>query len=288
MKKKIIVAVLIFCMFVAGAVSFYAVKRPADWYLLRQRIASVFVRADLRHVSFTKENCTEETLADLAEQGTLVDQALMLINSEYPIAEGTDFPLGEYKTSGVMMNTAMLSDYASLSKAVGEKTGDKLYVMSSYRTAQEQQALYEEDPVTAVPPGMSEHQTGLALDVYVYMFAGEGFLKSPAGQYVNSDCWRFGFVIRYPEGKRDVTNVPFEPWHIRYVGIPHAEIIAKNGWCLEEYIDALSVGEFYGYGDYVISRQKGPAFVIPNTLRVLSISPDNTGNYILTAEPKKS
>ena len=52
-------------------------------------------------------------------------------------------------------------------------------------------------------------------------------------------------IIRYPEGKEDVTGIGFEPWHIRYVGIPHAKIMYRNNWTLEEYYENLEVGDFY-------------------------------------------
>ena len=68
----------------------------------------------------------------------------------------------------------------ALSAAVKDQTGNKLYVSSDFRTAEEQQVLYDEDPLTATLPGASEHQTGLALDVYVAYYAGDAFIKSPS------------------------------------------------------------------------------------------------------------
>lgn len=78
--------------------------------------------------------------------------------------------------------------------------------MSTYRTSAEQEKLYEDDSAVANKPYASEHQTGLAADVYVRYFAGEGFLKSKAGRYVNLNCYKYGFIIRYDFGKTDSTK----------------------------------------------------------------------------------
>lgn len=160
--------------------------------------------------------------------------------------------------------------------------GDNLFVMSHYRNEQEQKYLYEEDNNTAALPGASEHQTGLALDVYVKGYAGSGFLKSEAGQYVNKNSWKYGFIIRYPLFKKHITGIRFEPWHIRFVGLPHSEIIYKEGLTLEEYISSLGVGNFYKYKNYYISRQEGDKLLIPYHLKEVMLSPDNTGCYIIT------
>ena len=91
-------------------------------------------------------------------------------------------------------------------------------------------------------------------------------------------------MIRYGEGKTDITGVGYEPWHIRYVGFPHAEIMYKNDLCLEEYLDSLEIGQYYQYDDYVISRQSGPTLHVPEELENVIISPDNMGNYVITGQ----
>ena len=166
------------------------------------------------------------TLDELANDPLVTfDQSLMLINTDYPLSESFIPDIAEYKDTDVYMSRCMLDAYASLSAAVSEKHGMKLYVSSDLRTYDEQEKLYEEDPNTATLPGASEHQSGLALDVYVARFAGDGFIKSAAGRFVNSNCHEYGFIIRYPSYGEDMTGIRFEPWHIRYVGQPHASII---------------------------------------------------------------
>ncbi|MBP3375423.1 MAG: M15 family metallopeptidase [Clostridia bacterium] len=224
------------------------------------------------------------SLDELKKDGRVnFDKSLLLVNTEHTLPDEFDPGVVEYKDTTVFMSPCMTDAYASLSAAVKEKTGNKLYVSSDFRTAEEQQALYDEDPLTATLPGASEHQTGLALDVYVAYYAGDGFVKSPSGRFVNSHAHEYGFIIRYPSYGEDVTKIRFEPWHIRYVGHPHSDVIYNNHTTLEEYIEGLEIGEWYEIDDYLVSRQiAGDSLVLPENFNSCIISPDNTGCYIVT------
>ncbi len=287
MKKKskvtiwILVSLLLLTLLCLGVL--YA--RPALRFEIKSKIDRLFLHADITEITYDESSLRSILVSDLEAGNSSVtyNQSLELINSDFPISDES-FDLATYKDTDVVMNTAIMSDYSDLRAAVTNKTGDDLFVMSSYRSQEEQALLYEEDSTLAVPAGTSEHQSGLALDVYVYMYAGAGFIKSDGGQYVNESCWKYGFVIRYGEGKTDITGVGYEPWHIRYVGFPHAEIMYKNDLCLEEYLDSLEIGQFYQYEDYVISRQSGPTLLIPEELQNVIISPDNMGNYVITGQ----
>ncbi len=85
-------------------------------------------------------------------------------------------------------------------------------------------------------PGCSEHHTGLAFDVTV---PGESFPLTAQSKWLAEHCWDYGFIIRYAEDKQPITGINAEPWHVRYVGQPHARIMRDNNWCLEEYIASL-------------------------------------------------
>lgn len=227
------------------------------------------------------------TLNELENKETVTfDQSLLLINNENMLSKDFVPSLSEYKDSGVYMNDCIKSSYSELSAAVKEKTETSLYVMSSFRTWTDQSAEYAENP-DAIRPGASEHQAGLALDVYVKNYAGHGFLKTEAGRFVNSECCKFGFIIRYPSFGKDKTQIGFEPWHIRYVGQPHAKIIYNNHITLEEYISSLEVGSWYEAEGYLISRQKPTEdgrLALPKNCSDAVISPDNEGNYIITVK----
>ncbi len=91
--------------------------------------------------------------------------------------------------------------------------------------------------LTVADPGTSEHQTGLAFDITV---AGTIFKGTKQQVWLHENCWDYGFIIRYQEGKEKITGYVAECWHIRYVGVNHSKTIRDHDWCLEEYIEAMT------------------------------------------------
>ena len=131
--------------------------------------------------------------------------------------------------------------------------GNPVYLSSGYRSYSEQKMLFdakveqygEEMAATIVlPPGTSEHQTGLCSDITdVYRSP-----KNPAElsetatfKWLNAHCEEYGFILRYPENKQDITKVIYEPWHFRYVGETAAKYIKENDLCLEEFLALYGV-----------------------------------------------
>ncbi|MBR2294611.1 MAG: M15 family metallopeptidase [Clostridiales bacterium] len=212
---------------------------------------------------------------------------LMVVSKDHPLPEDFEADVVFYKDTDVLMERHTAEAYGALSAYISEEFDDKLYVSSTYRTYEEQERIYgEEGGEIAALPGMSEHQTGLALDVYVMFFAGAGFTDSPVGRYVNSDCGDYGFIIRYPMGKEDITGFGYEPWHIRYVGFPHAKIMGQYGLTLEEYVELFETGEWYSCDGYLISRREKDDLKVPAQYsdNDMIISPDNEGYIFVTIE----
>ena len=228
--------------------------------------------------------CETVSIPELIEKGAVFSDSLMLINSEYPLAENYAPALIDLNGNEVFINECAEKAYSGLKTAVTENCGDSLYIMSSFRTPDEQKEIKKAEGDYAADVYSSEHLTGLALDVYVMYHAGMGFLESDAGKFVNESCHEHGFIIRYPYYGEETTGIPYEPWHIRYVGLPHSEIIAENKITLEEYISSFVPGTFYFYGDYFISRQKEDEIRIPKELHEIAVSPDNTGFYFITGK----
>lgn len=83
-------------------------------------------------------------------------------------------------------------------------------------------------------PGASEHHTGLAFDVTVP--GEESFVSTKQYRWLAENCWDYGFIIRFTEEKVSITGINAEPWHIRYVGLPHSQTMHETGQCLEEYL----------------------------------------------------
>jgi LAS superfamily LD-carboxypeptidase LdcB len=94
-------------------------------------------------------------------------------------------------------------------------------------------------------PGTSEHQLGLSVDIvdvnFPYLESGQADM--PAQKWLMEHCWEYGFVLRYPKGKTDVTGIIYEPWHYRYVGKELAKELTELGLTLEEYLEALTNGD---------------------------------------------
>ncbi|MDY3692539.1 MAG: M15 family metallopeptidase [Dysosmobacter sp.] len=89
-------------------------------------------------------------------------------------------------------------------------------------------------------PGTSEHQTGLAVDIVDqnYQLLDEKQENKPVQQWLMAHCTEYGFILRYPTGKSEITGIGYEPWHYRYVGLDAAREITEQGLCLEEYLDS--------------------------------------------------
>lgn len=139
--------------------------------------------------------------------------------------------------------------------------GIKLYLKSAYRPWRTQSYMYANrlekygyDDGYVSKPGASDHQTGLGCDVVSYAWRKRGmngdFGKTEEAQWMAAHCAEYGFIIRYPADKEDVTEIKYEPWHLRYVGIPAATYIMENGLCLEEFYDQLiaAIDEFIAAG----------------------------------------
>lgn len=125
--------------------------------------------------------------------------------------------------------------------------GCSMHVASGFRSYNTQKKLYENyvkrDGVKGADrysarPGHSEHQTGLAFDINS---ANMGFADTNEAKWLAANSYKYGFILRYPEGKENVTGYKFEPWHYRYIGIDNAQKLFKSGLTIEEYFGLTSV-----------------------------------------------
>lgn len=136
--------------------------------------------------------------------------------------------------------------------AAGQK-GKQLKVVSAYRSYARQKQIYDRNVATrgkknadavSAMPGSSEHQTGLTVDVSCSRIGcalEESFGTTEEGKWLAANCHKFGFIIRYPEEKTDITGYSYEPWHIRYVGKNLAKYLHKKNLTLEEYYETTTV-----------------------------------------------
>ncbi len=279
-RLKVWIPCLVLVLLVAACL-IWAHVNQARIYLFSLRHTS-YEAPDLTAIETmaTKEMYAREAFFAL-DKVTLTD-TLMLINATHPLPEGYLPVLSEY--NGAKMHPLMVNSYIALRDQAQKETDDRIYVTSDYRTREEQKELAgEEGNDLAAKPGCSEHESGLALDIAVKGFGGITFLESATGLYVQKHCHEYGFVIRYPYEKTEVTGIRYEPWHLRYVGAPHATLMSESNLTLEEYINFLAPDQWYSSGSYRILRTSSETVSVPEAAwESCTVSPDNTGYYIYT------
>jgi zinc D-Ala-D-Ala carboxypeptidase len=136
-------------------------------------------------------------------------------------------------------------------KTFSDSDGLRLILKSGYRSYGTQKTTYNNylarnngvDDGISSPPGASEHQTGMAVDVLSVeynagnQYMNDSFYQTPEAQWMAENCYAYGFILRYPEDQEAVTQVPYEPWHLRYVGREIAGYIRNSGLTLEAFTD---------------------------------------------------
>ncbi|MCR5720676.1 MAG: M15 family metallopeptidase, partial [Lachnospiraceae bacterium] len=150
---------------------------------------------------------------------------------------------------------ARIADNIKALFEAAKREGLSLYLCSPYRDLDRQNMLFDKKiknymgrgmsyaeayikVATAVTvPGCSEHQVGLAFDITstTYTVLDSGFGNTDEGKWLEENCARFGFILRYPKGKERITGIEYEPWHFRYVGEEAAAVIMEKGITLEEF-----------------------------------------------------
>ncbi len=188
------------------------------------------------------------------------DWRLVLINKQHSIPDDYTFPFGTINTmkGSMQCDERIIDDLLDMLQAAKED-GITLAICSPYRDLEYQQMLfnrkvkrymnmgmsymeaYQLSSQAVTVPGASEHQIGLALDIVTDMYKNldEGFAETPAGMWLAENSYKYGFILRYPKGKEDITGIEYEPWHFRYVGIQAATVITEEGITLEEFWEDL-------------------------------------------------
>lgn len=218
-----------------------------------------------------------------------------------------------YQISSVDIKLApeILECLNNMTGAFYEETGENsLLVKSAYRSFEEQQEIYDyrverdgevEAKKYVALPGESEHHTAMAFDMSVFKNGENTYIQDEEAYLpIYESAHKYGFVLRYPEEKSEITGISYEGWHFRYVGVPHAYYMYKENLCLEEYIDLLS--EKYSYDSShlmfdcddghsyeiysVPAREDGSADILVPTGVNYTLSGNNRDAYIVTVITK--
>lgn len=193
-------------------------------------------------------------------KNNLYNGSLILVNSDNPINER--FKAGNLVAPFLEYEDILINERASniLREVLTNINGyGHIVPVSGYRTLEEQTNIYNSSVIVngeeftakyVAEPNCSEHQTGLAIDLAKKAknvdFICPEFPYEGICEIFRDVAKKYGFIERYKDEKKEITKISGEPWHFRYVGYPHAEIITKSNMALEEYIEFI---KDYTYGE---------------------------------------
>ncbi len=186
------------------------------------------------------------------------DWNLILVNEDTPIPEGFEVKL-EKITGGQLVDARIVTPLNEMFTAMRAE-GLSPMVCSGYRTIEKQHNLFEDDIKQQVRlgatydqafykakeqtalPGASEHHTGLAVDIVgkSHQSLNAAQARTKEALWLAEHCAEYGFILRYPADKKDITGIAYESWHFRYVGEEAAEYIMENKIAFEEFVEMLN------------------------------------------------
>lgn len=267
------------------------------------------------------ETTTEQSLLTFADKQFHITDihkgALCLVNNENKYYdEGEDHKricVSDYKNNyyyvtdrSIVLKLPVMDSLNNMFLDFYSATGNNdVIITSGYRSIEEQSQLYSAElkeksaskSNLVARPEYSENHTGYAMDLAVYPEWSKRFSGEGSYSWIMQNCYNYGWVLRYPTGKEDITGMVAQPWHFRYVGYPHSQIMRKYGYTLEEYINYLrnfSYGEGHlkftdehsaEYEIYYVPvnmNELAPIIPVPDN-REYDISGNNIDGFIVTA-----
>ena len=249
----------------AGGVSFLLTRRA----VVPSASAASAISMPAQSIADPTVSSAENTAAPANALGHTADEAramladplMVLVNHTSKMPDDYTFDTKECGSATAVnktLQTAACDAFLEMQKAAAAD-GVTVWMQSGYRSVKYQTSLYERktkyyldkgyDKATAKekaaavvnPPGYSEHNCGLAADLNSPEHTGldEGFEKTAAFRWLCEHAGDYGFILRYPKDAEDKTEIIYEPWHWRYVGVENAAKINASGLCFEEYIETL-------------------------------------------------
>lgn len=187
----------------------------------------------------------------------VTDWNLILVNKDNPISG--DYTFEKAQIEGKWYVDIRIKEALEQMLLDAKKQGLDPIICSSYRTSEYQTNLFnkkvkeyirkgysqknaeEQASLWVTIPGTSEHEIGLAVDIVGanYQILDKNQENTAVQKWLMEHCYEYGFILRYPTEKKEITMINYEPWHYRYVGVKDAMVIKEKGFCLEEYIKYL-------------------------------------------------
>lgn len=251
------------------------IPQNADGCQIQYSKSPCFAAARTRYLKNTENNITNLYTSSDNSSYYIRARSYVNINSEKIYSEWSEPVLSELKkievkngityVDGILIANKTYSLPSDYNPGVNQEALDafdtmardaqkdniSLWIVSGFRSYETQTYTYNSfvnqrgrenaDKVSA-RPGHSEHQSGLAFDINTTSFA---FIGTPEAKWIAENCWKYGFIIRYMEGKEEITGYSYEPWHVRYLGKEKAKEIYQSGLCLEEYYGISSNYQYH-------------------------------------------
>ncbi|MCC8069192.1 MAG: D-alanyl-D-alanine carboxypeptidase family protein [Ruminococcus sp.] len=198
--------------------------------------ANTSVYAEISVTVVAKQE-TQQNTDDTVTEPTYID-GILIVNKTYALPSDYNPYDGDIAPEVQEAFNTMEQD--------ARAEGLTLYISSGFRSYDYQAGLYEryaqrdgydKADTYSARAGHSEHQTGLCFDLNTI---DDSFADTAEGKWVAENCYKYGFIVRYPEGKEDKTGYQYEPWHLRYLGVELATKVYNSGLCLEEYLGITS------------------------------------------------
>ncbi len=184
------------------------------------------------------------------------DEFLFLVNASNTLPQdyipedltATKYTRQDGRAQQKLVTSACMALEAFLNEAAANGYDD-ITVTSGYRSYSYQAQLFEQEVAltgseeeaakSVNRPGSSEHQSGLCVDMHNFPAASTAFGDTDAAAWLEENAYKFGFILRYPEDKTEITGISYEPWHFRFVGRYHATKMHQLNMCLEEYMEYI-------------------------------------------------
>ena len=290
-RSSISIFIVILCV-ITAVLGAYAISGDTKESLPIDDINNYIVSLPQYQVQPSQTASKTFTFEQLAE---LCNGHLLLVNLDYAVplyTPGNLVKISDYVWTlnpSISLNEDALYMLRVLFDSAASIGFTQFRVTQGFRTHEYQQGLYARMTGSglAAPPGHSEHQVGLAVDI---SYHGVNIRNSRQGTWLMNNSYRYGFILRYPEHKTDITGLPFEPWHYRFVGQPHAYFMRGRDFVLEEYIAYLesnrAIAVVFDNTLFKIHYLSGAdeTIEIPENYW-FSASLDNTGGLIVTIWP---
>lgn len=185
---------------------------------------------------------THTTLTDMSKGNAILVNKYYSLPKEYAPDDIVDVS-NWYSYSGIKTRSVTYEAFKEMYNAA-KKDGITIIINSGYRSYEAQKKVYNEYKDSkgveyadsyAARPDFSEHQSGLSLDIITYGASGETFDQTDAFKWLSKNAYKYGFILRYPKGKEDITGYSYESWHYRYLGKKLAKKVYDSGLTYDEY-----------------------------------------------------